>query len=88
MRYNDETDRYCPTCHGTRRLTDTSRHEYGYSAHSTTTCWACATPPEPEVIPSKDDLIAAAIAKLAAACGMTASEYLAAEYAMDHGEAL
>lgn len=85
MRYNDDTDRYCPTCKGTRRLTDTSTHEYGYSARTTIPCWACAVPSEPEVIPRKDDLIAEAIAKLAAACGMTASEYLAAEYAEFHG---
>lgn len=86
MAYHDDTDRFCNVCHGTRRLSDTSTHEYGYSARSVTPCWACAGEREPDVIPRKDDLIAAAIAKMASACGMTPAEYLAAEYAEFHGE--
>lgn len=86
MPHKDDTDRFCPVCHGTRRLVDTATHEYGYSAFSSATCWACYVPAEPTPIPRKDDLIDAEIAKLAAAEGMTPQDYRAREYAEFHGE--
>lgn len=85
MPHNDDTDRFCPVCHGARYLTDTSRNEYGYSALSRTWCWSCYVPADPAPIPRKDDLIDAAIAKLAAAAGMTPREWRAREYAEYHG---
>jgi nitrate/TMAO reductase-like tetraheme cytochrome c subunit len=79
----DDTDRFCSVCHGARVLPDTSTHDYAYNARSLTPCWACHVPadPEPQGL-GPDDLMDAAIAKLAAANGMT----IAAYRAMDHAE--
>ena len=74
-------DRHCPLCHGKRQLRDTSAHDYGYNAWSVTPCWACATPAEPDSVLRKDDLIDAAVDRLAAAAGLSRAEYRAREYA-------
>ena len=86
MPYHDDTDRYCRTCGGKRYLIDASRDDYGYSARSTMTCWACVPASEPEAIPSKDDLIDAAVARMAAEAGMTIPAFRQAQWNSMHGE--
>ena len=84
--YHDDTDRFCPLCGGKRYLIDGARHDYGYSARSFTTCWACTTASEPEAIPAKDDLIDAAVARMAAEAGMTIPDFRQAQWNSMHGE--
>ena len=84
MPYNDDTDRFCPTCRGARFLHDISRTEYGTSAFTRTACWNCYVPAKPEALASDDDLLAAAQEAAAAKAGMTAQEFRAAEWAEYH----
>jgi hypothetical protein len=85
MPHNDDTDRFCGVCHGKRHLPDMSAHDYAYSARSTTPCWACYVPAQPEAAQlGPDALMDLAIAKLAAAAAMTPAEYRAAEYAANN----
>lgn len=76
MPYQDDTDRYCPHCHGKRFFTDTHTHDYGYSARSVTRCWDCAPAVEPDA-PHQlvDDLRDAAMARMLVSMGMTRDEY-------------
>lgn len=77
MAYNDDTDRHCPHCGGKRFFSDTHTHDYGYTARSNTRCWDCAPAVEPDVIPDKDALVDAALARM----GMTSTEWSAALFA-------
>lgn len=86
MPHRDDTDRFCTVCRGKRYLIDASRDDYGYSARSFTTCWACTTASEPEAIPSKDDLIDAAVARMAAEAGMTIPAFRQHQWNLMHGE--
>lgn len=71
MPYQEEHDRYCHVCNGTRQIVDVSRDDYSYGAKTVSTCNVCYVPSKPEPIISNDDLIAASIAKM----GMTPAEY-------------
>lgn len=87
MPYHDDTDRFCPLCGGKRYLIDGSRVDYGYSARSTTTCWACVRPSadEPAQL-GPDALIDAAMARLAAAAGMSVPDFRQEQWNSMHGE--
>ena len=78
MQHRDDTDRFCPHCHGKRFFLDTSTHDYGYTARSLTRCTYCAPAVEPET-PRKfdDDLVAEATERMCAARGITKDEYYA-----------
>lgn len=86
MPHREEHDRYCPACNGTRRIVDVSRDDYGYGAKTVTACDVCYVPSQPEPIIHKDDLIAASVARAAAAMGVAVEDYRAAQYAMWGGE--
>jgi hypothetical protein len=79
MPHNDDTDRFCPVCHGRRFLTDTHTSDYSYSAHTLTPCWSCHVPSAAVTAPyiGPDDLMDAAVARLAAAAGLGAAEFRA-----------
>lgn len=86
MPHREEHDRYCHVCNGTRQIVDVSRDDYSYGAKTITACDACYVPSKPEPITSKDDLIAAAVARAAASMGVAVEDYRAAQYAMWGGE--
>ena len=78
MPYHDDTDRYCPHCHGKRFFTDTHTHDYGYTARSLTRCTYCAPAIEPEAPHvGPDALMDAALARLAANAGMGVADFRA-----------
>lgn len=88
MPYTDDSDRFCPVCHGRRVLVDVHRSDYAPHAFTTTPCFACyrepqAEPPQPTV----DDLIDAATARHAAAAGLTVGEWQAQVFAQYWGQA-
>lgn len=79
MPHNDDTDRYCPRCHGRRFFFDTSRDSYAPGATSLTrcdVCWVPETPEAPEAPRKSDDeLVAEATDRLIAQWGITKAEY-------------
>ena len=80
MRYRDDTDRACPHCDGKRYFKDE------HPCQPSVTWCICATRNDaPDDIPSKDALMDAAIARLAAAEGMTATAYRARAFAEHWG---
>lgn len=78
MPHHDDTDRFCGVCHGKRYLPDTSRDEYGYSAHSRTPCWSCHVPEAPAPIIGPDALMDAAFGSREARMAWDAERF--AEY--------
>lgn len=80
MPYRDDTDRHCPHCHGKRLFIDDHPGQ-----PSVTWCICVPRDAAPDDIPSKDALMDAAIASLAAAEGMTATAYRARAFAEHWG---
>ncbi|MCA3274510.1 MAG: hypothetical protein ING26_03205 [Roseomonas sp.] len=68
---------YCHCCKNERSHSDTSSHEYGYSARSTTRCVFCWIPEAETPRKSDDDLVAEATERMIAARGITKDEYYA-----------
>lgn len=79
MPYNDDTDRFCPTCKGARGFLDPNVNGYGFG--SWTPCWACVVPEEPEPVIGPDALMDAAFGSREARMKWDAERW--AEY---HGE--
>lgn len=78
MPYTDDTDRHCPHCHGRRKFTDS------HPGQPSVTWCICVTHGAPEAAqPGPDALMDEAVARLAAAAGVTAQAYRAQLFADD-----